>query len=194
LNAGDSGSGGHAGCGHEIPGKANATDGTGRKRIRNWKLPGLGRQGTLLLGILAVVAESFVKGFRSLKEKQNPILIGMPGAGKSTIGVLSAKRRGMAFPDTDILIQTGEGSYLQELISRHGISGFREIEETYLLGVPADCGVVATAGMTPDQVVVSVLRGIRKMGIVIKCSSKTQFVPVYSMYWLIPQPMLTYPV
>jgi shikimate kinase len=81
-----------------------------------------------------------------LKEKQNLILIGMPGAGKSTVGVLLAKRRGTAFLDTDILIQIGEGSYLQDLISRHGISGFREIEETYLLGVPEGCGVVATGG------------------------------------------------
>jgi shikimate kinase len=70
----------------------------------------------------------------------------MPGAGKSTIGVLSAKRLGTAFLDTDILIQTGEGCYLQDLISRYGISGFREIEETYLIGVPADCSVVATGG------------------------------------------------
>jgi shikimate kinase len=70
----------------------------------------------------------------------------MPGAGKSTIGVLLAKRWGSAFLDTDILIQTGEGCYLQDIISVHGISGFRKIEETYLLGVPADCGVVATGG------------------------------------------------
>ena len=81
-----------------------------------------------------------------MKEKRNLILIGMPGAGKSTIGVLLAKQLGTAFLDTDILIQTGEGSYLQDLISRHGIGGFREIEERYLLGVPADCGVVATGG------------------------------------------------
>ena len=85
-------------------------------------------------------------GFLSLKAKRNLILIGMPGAGKSTIGVLLAKQLGTAFLDTDILIQTGEGSYLQDLISRHGISGFREIEETYLIGVPTDCGVVATGG------------------------------------------------
>jgi replication-associated recombination protein RarA len=51
------------------------------------------------------------KEFRSLKEKQNLILIGMPGAGKTTIGVLLAKRRGLAFLDTDILMQTGEGHY-----------------------------------------------------------------------------------
>jgi len=78
--------------------------------------------------------------------RPNLILIGMPGAGKSTIGVLLAKRLGVAFLDTDILMQTGEGCYLQETIARHGIAGFRAIEERYLLGVPAGCGVVATGG------------------------------------------------
>ena len=70
----------------------------------------------------------------------------MPGAGKSTIGVLLAKRLGVAFLDTDILMQTGEGCYLHETIAEHGINGFRNIEENYLLTVPADCGVVATGG------------------------------------------------
>lgn len=81
-----------------------------------------------------------------MKKTKNRILIGMPGAGKSTIGVLLAKRLGISFMDTDILIQTGEGCYLQEIIGRHGIEGFRAIEERYLLGVPPDCGVVATGG------------------------------------------------
>ena len=70
----------------------------------------------------------------------------MPGAGKSTIGVLLAKRLGVSFLDTDILIQTGEGCYLQETIAAHGLDGFRSIEESYLLSVPPDCGVVATGG------------------------------------------------
>lgn len=70
----------------------------------------------------------------------------MPGAGKSTIGVLLAKRLRMAFLDTDILIQSGEGAYLQEIISRQGIEGFRQIEERYLLGLSTGCGVVATGG------------------------------------------------
>lgn len=78
--------------------------------------------------------------------RQNLILIGMPGAGKSTIGVLLAKRLGVSFLDTDILMQTGEGCYLQESIAKHGINGFRAIEEGYLLSVPPDCGVVATGG------------------------------------------------
>ncbi len=78
--------------------------------------------------------------------QHNMILIGMPGAGKSTIGVLLAKRLGVSFVDTDILMQTGEGLYLQEIITAHGIAGFRDIEERYLLGVPSHCGVVATGG------------------------------------------------
>ena len=76
----------------------------------------------------------------------NVILIGMPGAGKSTIGVLLAKRLGVSFLDTDIFMQTGEGCYLQETIAAHGIAGFRAIEEGYLLRVTARCGVVATGG------------------------------------------------
>ncbi len=79
-------------------------------------------------------------------KKQNLILIGMPGAGKSTIGVLLAKRLGVSFLDTDILMQTGEGCYLQETIADHGLDGFRRIEERYLLTAPPDCGIVATGG------------------------------------------------
>jgi shikimate kinase len=77
---------------------------------------------------------------------RNPILIGMPAAGKSTVGVLLAKQLGVSFVDTDILIQTGQGCLLQEIIAEHGVAGFRTIEENVLLQVPADCGVVATGG------------------------------------------------
>ena len=79
-------------------------------------------------------------------KQKNVILIGMPGAGKSTVGVLLAKQLGVAFLDTDILIQTGEGCYLQEIIANHGLDGFRRLEERYLLTVKSDCGVVATGG------------------------------------------------
>jgi shikimate kinase len=79
-------------------------------------------------------------------KKRNLILIGMPGAGKSTVGVLLAKRLGVSFLDTDILMQTEQGCYLQEIIADHGIDGFRSIEERCLLSVPSDCGVVATGG------------------------------------------------
>jgi shikimate kinase len=79
-------------------------------------------------------------------ENKNVILIGMPGAGKSTVGVLLAKRLGVAFLDTDILMQTGQGCFLQEIIAKRGLDGFRRLEERYLLTVPPDCGVVATGG------------------------------------------------
>jgi shikimate kinase len=81
-----------------------------------------------------------------MKKRTNLILIGMPAAGKSTVGVMLAKRLGVAFMDTDILMQTGEGCYLQDTIAAHGMEGFRAIEEGYLLDVPAVCGVVATGG------------------------------------------------
>lgn len=76
----------------------------------------------------------------------NLILIGMPGCGKSTVGVLLAKKIGVAFLDTDILIQAGEGCFLRDIISQHGADGFRRIEAGYLMNVPPGCGVVATGG------------------------------------------------
>ena len=58
----------------------------------------------------------------------NIILIGMPAAGKSTIGVVIAKRLGYRFVDTDILIQEEEGKLLKDIIAEKGIDGFLEVE------------------------------------------------------------------
>ncbi|BBO75506.1 shikimate kinase [Desulfosarcina widdelii] len=92
---------------------------------------------------------------------RNPILIGMPAAGKSTVGVLLAKQLGVSFVDTDILIQTGQGCLLQEIIAEHGVAGFRAVEENYLLRVPPDCGVVATGGSAVySQKAMSYLRSL----------------------------------
>lgn len=77
---------------------------------------------------------------------QNIILIGMPGAGKSTIGVLLAKTLGKAFIDTDLLIQAKEKQLLQELIDEQGIDVFLKIEEAVILGLQADNAVIATGG------------------------------------------------
>jgi shikimate kinase len=68
-------------------------------------------------------------------DKKNVVLIGMPGVGKSTIGVLLAKQLGYSFLDTDILIQAAEGKTLQQLIQKRGISGFCDLEEEYILSM-----------------------------------------------------------
>ena len=77
---------------------------------------------------------------------KNLVLIGMPGAGKSTVGVLLAKALKMPFTDTDILIQRQENSYLQELIEKHGIEGFIRIEENTVKSLDLRSHVIATGG------------------------------------------------
>ena len=59
---------------------------------------------------------------------KNIVFIGMPGAGKSTIGVVIAKIFGYDFVDSDLLIQNQEGDILEHLIEKHGIEGFLQIE------------------------------------------------------------------
>jgi shikimate kinase len=73
-------------------------------------------------------------------------LVGMPGAGKSTVGILLAKLCGLRFVDTDIDIQTRAGATLQEILDRHGYLHLRELEEQVLLEVDLDHAVVATGG------------------------------------------------
>lgn len=61
--------------------------------------------------------------------KANITLIGMPAAGKSTIGVLLAKRLGYSFVDSDIVIQEKTGKLLKEIIAEVGTDGFLKVEE-----------------------------------------------------------------
>ena len=77
---------------------------------------------------------------------ENLVLIGMPGAGKSTIGVLVAKALNMSFIDTDLLIQKKENKLLQEIIEEKGIKEFLDIEAEVILGLDAANTVVATGG------------------------------------------------
>lgn len=81
-----------------------------------------------------------------LRGDANLVLIGMPGAGKSTIGVLLAKALSCAFLDTDVHIQAQEGMRLQEIIHRVGMEGFRALEERYLAGIDRTGCVIATGG------------------------------------------------
>ena len=66
------------------------------------------------------------------EKNNNYILIGMPGSGKSTIGVLLAKALGYDFVDTDLVIQQKGGGLLKEIIARIGNDGFKQLEELEL--------------------------------------------------------------
>lgn len=74
------------------------------------------------------------------------ILTGMPGAGKSTIGVVLAKRIGYKFIDSDLVIQEKEGKLLHELIEELGVDGFLEIENRINAGFNVERAVIATGG------------------------------------------------
>lgn len=76
----------------------------------------------------------------------NIILIGMPGAGKSTIGVILAKTMGFSFLDTDILIQNKHNDLLQNIVDKNGIKVFKQIEEESLLEVNVCNTVISTGG------------------------------------------------
>jgi shikimate kinase len=76
----------------------------------------------------------------------NIILIGMPGAGKSTVGVILAKSLGMQFIDTDILIQERAGRMLQEILDGDGPDAFKRIEEEAILSLHSRRAVIATGG------------------------------------------------
>lgn len=74
------------------------------------------------------------------------VLVGMPGAGKSTVGVLLAKELAMDFLDTDLLIQSETGKALQEIVDSRGYEQLREIEESVILRQKFAKVVVATGG------------------------------------------------
>jgi shikimate kinase len=76
----------------------------------------------------------------------NIVLVGMPGVGKSTIGVLLAKVMGRPFVDTDVCIQVNEGRRLQDIIDRDGLDVFRSIEERHVLDMYCQRHVIATGG------------------------------------------------
>ena len=78
--------------------------------------------------------------------KNNIVLIGMPGVGKSTVGVVLAKVLGYHFVDTDLVIQQTEGKLLCELIEEHGTDGFLAIENRVNAALEAHKSVIATGG------------------------------------------------
>lgn len=79
-------------------------------------------------------------------KKNNIILIGMPGVGKSTIGVILAKVIGYQFVDADLVIQEKEGKLLHEIIEEAGTDGFIEIENKINSQIEAEYTIIATGG------------------------------------------------
>ena len=77
---------------------------------------------------------------------KNIIIIGMPGAGKSSMGVVLAKTLGRNFIDTDIVIQEHAGKLLQEIIDKEGPEAFLAIEEKTILSLHCRNAVIATGG------------------------------------------------
>ncbi|MGA2912582.1 MAG: shikimate kinase [Methanoregula sp.] len=77
---------------------------------------------------------------------KNIVIIGMPGAGKSTLGVILAKTLGRNFTDTDIVAQENTGRLLQEIIDEEGTGAFLETEEKTILSLHGHGAVIATGG------------------------------------------------
>lgn len=79
-------------------------------------------------------------------KKDNLVLIGMPGVGKSTVGVILAKVLGYEFLDSDLLIQKEEKALLREIIEREGLDGFLDIENKVNSSIDVSNAVIATGG------------------------------------------------
>ena len=96
-------------------------------------------------GVLELPARSVRKG-KNMDERRNIVLIGMPGAGKSTLGVVLAKMLNLGFVDTDLLIQSRCGATLQEVIDARGAEALIAIEGEVLSSLEATGSIIATGG------------------------------------------------
>lgn len=96
---------------------------------------------------------------------KNVVMVGMPGSGKSTIGVILAKSLGFDFVDTDLVICKREGKKLQEIIDTEGLERFLEIEQQVGEEISSVNSVVATGGsmILSDEA----MKNLKKDGIVV---------------------------
>lgn len=79
-------------------------------------------------------------------KRNNIVLIGMPGCGKSSLGVVLAKALGYRFIDSDLLIQEKEGRLLSEIIEQDGLGAFKQIEDKVNASIDTSRTVIATGG------------------------------------------------
>ena len=100
--------------------------------------------------------------------KNNIVLIGMPGVGKSTVGVVLAKNMGYSFVDSDLLIQEREGKLLHEIIEERGLDGFNEVENQVNASIQARRCVIATGGSVVYGV--QAMEHLKEIGIVVYLS------------------------
>lgn len=109
--------------------------------------------------------QSAVEMNHGRKPMKNIVIIGMPGAGKSTMGVILAKTLGRHFIDTDIVAQETTGRLLQEIIDEEGIAAFLRTEEQTILSLHGHHAVIATGG----SVVFSekAMKHLKKEGVVV---------------------------
>lgn len=77
---------------------------------------------------------------------KNVILIGMPGSGKSTVGVLLAKALGYSFLDVDLILQRQEGALLQDILDTRGLDAFLDAEERAVCSIRCEDHVIAPGG------------------------------------------------
>lgn len=97
------------------------------------------------------------KAFEAVKaDKQNIVLIGMPSAGKSTVGRILADLTGKKFVDTDDLIREKSGITIPEIFSAQGEAGFRKMEKDVVTSISSDSGlIIATGGgvvLNPENI------------------------------------------
>jgi shikimate kinase len=100
-----------------------------------------------------------------MKNRSNIVLIGMPGAGKSTVGVVLAKLTARNFVDTDLLIQTEERRTLQDIVDHEGYLALRSIEERVILSLHASRHVIATGGSAAYSD--AAMRHLQKDGVIV---------------------------
>jgi shikimate kinase len=102
---------------------------------------------------------------RDLPPDYNVVLIGMPGCGKSTIGILLAKSMSRSFVDTDVVIQSREGKTLHQIALSAGREGFRDVECAAICSLEARRAIISTGGSVVYRT--AAMEHLRDFGVVV---------------------------